>query len=270
MKLITPWGHGRWRAQLDAFIDDELAAAPRERLEHHLAGCGACQALVAQARLAKAAVAALPAIDAPRSFRLTPAMIAAAAPEPAPRPRGRTVVVQRALVATGSLAAALLAVVLVVDGAGANDQSRTAASGATDSVAVTKAAPAFGSAPAPLSASATAEVAGGTPAAASPTIQTYDAGGADATGREPTATPVLPSAPSTGGATQPTAGTTDDSRNSPALVPDTSIGPRPPATGTTANDNGGFDRDRWLAAGLAAVAALSLAGGAGLWWRGRR
>lgn len=74
--------HSRFGENVDAFVDGELAPADARRFEAHLLGCEECSAAVAAAQDLKTMVAALPESPAPRSFRLTPEMVAAAPPAP--------------------------------------------------------------------------------------------------------------------------------------------------------------------------------------------
>ena len=78
--------HRRYARLADAFVDGELGGGDLSRFEAHLPTCANCQAAVAEARLLKTSVASLPELTAPRSFRLTPEMVAA--PATAPRPAG--------------------------------------------------------------------------------------------------------------------------------------------------------------------------------------
>jgi hypothetical protein len=66
--------HGKWAAQLDAYADGALSPAEVAAFEAHLAGCARCASGLAATRALKAALASAPAIEAPRSFRLTPGM----------------------------------------------------------------------------------------------------------------------------------------------------------------------------------------------------
>src|SRR5207249_371654 len=68
--------HARWREQLDGYADDELEASDSAALERHLESCSACRLRLEQTRSLKVALAALPQVATPRSFRLTPGMVA--------------------------------------------------------------------------------------------------------------------------------------------------------------------------------------------------
>lgn len=99
--------HNRLRKNLAAYADGELSSRDAAAVERHLAACEPCSAELDGLRLASAALKELPALDAPRSFALTPDMLGA--PTPQPRPR-----VIPAYQPGMRLAAAGLAVALVV------------------------------------------------------------------------------------------------------------------------------------------------------------
>jgi hypothetical protein len=102
--------HRRLRDQLSAYIDGELDERAAERLEAHLAGCAPCREQVEQLRATSAALRALPEIDPPRSFALSPER--AAERGPAPSPSLPTLAIGMRL-ATAGAAVALAAVILV-------------------------------------------------------------------------------------------------------------------------------------------------------------
>ncbi len=68
--------HSRIHEMLDAFVDGELGRSEAARVEAHLPSCASCREAVAATRALKASLVALPQAPAPRSFRLTPAMVA--------------------------------------------------------------------------------------------------------------------------------------------------------------------------------------------------
>jgi anti-sigma factor RsiW len=116
MRLPLYRPHSRYLEMADAFADGELSKREHSRFEGHLATCEACGTAVETARETKRLLAALPEVDAPRSFRLTPAMVGEAAPRrPLPVPSRVPVLVLRASQATAGLAAAALAVVVSVN-----------------------------------------------------------------------------------------------------------------------------------------------------------
>ncbi len=167
----------------DSFADGELSGREHVRFERHLAACVACAAAVEAARETKRLLAALPEYDAPRSFRLTPAMARQTRPGRAEaRPAWAPTLVLRASQATAGLAAAALAVVLIgnmsLSGGDADDSVAPADALQADEKA--------GGAVAPAATSAA------TSAAAQPGSTNLD-------GATPAATLTVPPAPRTGG-----------------------------------------------------------------------
>ena len=83
MRIVNRLQRHSWYGRnASAFVDGELLPPEVRRFEAHLAGCGACASAVADAREWKALAGSLPEAALPRSFRLTPAMAAAAKPGP--------------------------------------------------------------------------------------------------------------------------------------------------------------------------------------------
>ena len=74
---------------LSALLDGELEAARRERVESHLETCAACRAAIDELRAVRAALAALPRAQTPRSFALRQADIEAGMVLAAPSALGR-------------------------------------------------------------------------------------------------------------------------------------------------------------------------------------
>jgi len=103
--------HTRWQADVDAYVDGELAAPAVTAFERHMAACRACAAVVEQTRLAKAAFAAMPVLQAPRSFAITEALLARAVPHQRTSPGP----VYRVAQATAFAALAGFATLVVVD-----------------------------------------------------------------------------------------------------------------------------------------------------------
>jgi len=62
-------------ADLSAYVDDALPPRRLEQVRRHLASCPACTATVDELLEVKAAVRGVPAITAPRSFAVRPAML---------------------------------------------------------------------------------------------------------------------------------------------------------------------------------------------------
>lgn len=108
--MMMPWfdRHRRYRHQLSAYLDGELAPPQRDELEGHLAACPSCRRELEELRATAAALRSLPVHDVPRSFALRPEQVAGRARPTLPAPG----VVAR--LAVGGLAFAL-AVLLVVD-----------------------------------------------------------------------------------------------------------------------------------------------------------
>lgn len=70
-------------SDLSAYLDQELSAARRQKVEEHLHGCPACQARLAELRTLKQTLRSLPEAAAPRSFALTPEQARRPQPQPA-------------------------------------------------------------------------------------------------------------------------------------------------------------------------------------------
>lgn len=116
MRLPLYRPHSRTIEMADAFADGELSGREHVRFERHLAACVACAAAVEAARETKRLLAALPEYDAPRSFRLTPAMVREQRSLPKSPARSRVpALVFRASQATAGFAAAALAVVIIMN-----------------------------------------------------------------------------------------------------------------------------------------------------------
>jgi len=254
--------HARFVAEANAYVDGELTPSRRERFDTHLLRCEECAQEVAEVRGVKTLLAALPAEAAPRSFRLTTAMVSLPA-APIQRPRS-TAPLRFAQGATALATFALLTVVSVgVMGSGSS-QSTTAGgsnlkSSAESTGAVSNAAvPAQDSgAPAVSQATgATAErggggtVALGSPATAAPPAERFAAGATPASGP--------PGAPLTGVASK-----SDSSGAVEGPNRDTA-----PTTSAAADD--GISGRRWLELSLLIVAIVAGAAWLGLSRRTRR
>lgn len=137
--------HERLRLLLDDYIAGALDERERREIETHLETCAECRATAEELRTVRAALRALPEVEAPRSFRLTPEMVAAPkAPVPI-RPRQPAWIPRFAQIAA-AVAALGFASVLAIDifgSAGDEDQvitpvsllSEEAAPAATDAAA---------------------------------------------------------------------------------------------------------------------------------------
>ncbi len=179
MKFLIVRPHERHRRRIGAYVEGALAPAERTRFTAHLAACETCARAVDETRTLVSALRQLAPREAPRSFRLTPAMVSKAAPV-ARRPLiARPAFVNGARAVAG-LAAAALAVAVVLDVApgagGENDGARdlrVPASEAQDASSQSKAVPsveAFAVASASASSNLTAPTAnaGGVSGAAAP------------------------------------------------------------------------------------------------------
>ncbi len=86
-KNRSQWNDAQIDEWLSAYLDDILTAGERARLETRLEREPALRERLEGLRMTVAALAALPAVDAPRNFILLPAMVAQT--RPAARPRRR-------------------------------------------------------------------------------------------------------------------------------------------------------------------------------------
>jgi hypothetical protein len=64
----------------DAYLDGELDPRDVSKFETHAAGCTECAAMMEAGRVLKASLGAVPMVEAPRSFRITPALLQERAP----------------------------------------------------------------------------------------------------------------------------------------------------------------------------------------------
>lgn len=204
LSLLRP--HNRWSGRLHAYIDGELHADAIERFKEHLAECAECAYAVADARNLKQLLHALPEIPAPRSFKLTAAMVA---PQTAPlrlaplavqgrTPRRLTPAIRFAQVAAGLAVLGLVAAGTadLVGGGQSATQSSSKSAAPEESARTTNQDVASASAPqdtgARTAASATTAAAAasvapaGTPAAVVPAT---GGSGAGAAGGLPTPSP---------------------------------------------------------------------------------
>lgn len=115
--------HARYRELVDACADAELAPVDAARMDAHLAGCAECRAAVDSARVTKAAVAALPELAVPRSFHLTPAMVATQRPVPTKAAAPVFLVVARVGAAASVAAFAIVATLNFSGSDGSRDQT---------------------------------------------------------------------------------------------------------------------------------------------------
>ena len=145
--------HSKLRALLSSYVDGEVSAAEDRHVESHLPGCEACQRDLHTLRATVGLLSELPALDVPRSFQLQGA--------PAGVRPGVSYVWGPALAT--SMAAVLLAVLLLGDAFGFLAQTGRAA---IEAPAAASALPA--PAPAPPAAAPAAEMAAPAAAMAAP------------------------------------------------------------------------------------------------------
>lgn len=72
---------------LSAYADGALTADATRRAESHLAACEHCRQALADVRSVKSLLSALPVVEPPRSFVLSPAAVSAASTQGRPQPR---------------------------------------------------------------------------------------------------------------------------------------------------------------------------------------
>lgn len=252
--------HSRWRELLDGYVDGELAVGDARSLETHLEACRECRAGVAQTRATKVLLSELPQVPAPRSFRLTPAMVSAPA-RPAPA-KPATATLRAAQFATGLAVVALVAVAMVDLGRSSGGGSSNSAASTSREAAVDQAAPLGESAGA-----ASAATAPGLPAATPTPLPAFvppSTGGVVASGF---ATPTLATTAPGAFAATPGAGGDALSDN-----PSKSAGEAPaPAPSAQRASETNDERDlRPVELVLAAVAVAGAAATVGLYLRRRR
>ena len=112
----------------DAYLDGELRPGELAKFEAHAAGCAECSALLETGKALKASLGAIPAVAAPRSFRITPAMVKERAPAPAAK-RVTPVLLVARVGAAASVAA--FAVVGTLQFSSTSDDGMTTASAPT-------------------------------------------------------------------------------------------------------------------------------------------
>ncbi len=94
---------------LSALLDGQLDGRKLDAVQSHVASCEPCRERLAALRRTRDALRAMPAVDAPRSFRLRAADVAA------PAPVRRAPVAMRAMPMLGAAAALVFIVVLEAD-----------------------------------------------------------------------------------------------------------------------------------------------------------
>lgn len=76
--------HSRYREMADAYLDGELRSGDVSKFEAHANDCAECSTMLAAGKVLKASMGAIPMAAAPRSFRITPALLQERVPAPAP------------------------------------------------------------------------------------------------------------------------------------------------------------------------------------------
>ena len=71
MELLSRIRHRRTRVLLSSYVDGEVSASERRRVEAHAAGCSDCRDEIESLRATVELVRALPELELPRSFELT-------------------------------------------------------------------------------------------------------------------------------------------------------------------------------------------------------
>ncbi|MCH8815228.1 MAG: zf-HC2 domain-containing protein, partial [Chloroflexi bacterium] len=117
--------HRRTRNKLSAYIDGQLSNDEVRSLDGHLESCDSCRLELDQMRATVNAMRSLPEVETPRSFRLTPAMVAERRPVDAWSPAPPLMNGMR-MAAAGLTVA--LAVVFVVDLGGSSRSTNDASS----------------------------------------------------------------------------------------------------------------------------------------------
>lgn len=252
--------NGGGEGDLDAYLDGALLARDRERFEARLANDPALRRHLEAVRALKAALRELPEIEAPRSFRLTPAMVTTAARTPAPA-RSRPPMVLRAAQLTAGVAAFVLAITFVASIGGSkssSDTSHEASRALQDTFAAGSAAESAPKA-APAASGAGAGTAAALPAQPSPTLPAYDGGGVSGQSVAPASpSPSVPRPPATGPGPALAETVTDNATTAggaAAKSPESSPAPSDIGTPSFAyDDDGGIDGRLVLQLTLGAIA----------------
>ncbi len=234
--------HSRLQEQVSAYVDGELAGRERDRVRDHLRTCAECAALARSLAGTKQLLAAMPAVEAPRSFRLTQTMVGAPArARPAP---GRSVVPLRVAQMATAVAVMALGIVVVVDlgdqGSSGGQLAASTAGGAAEGAG----------------AATSKGVAADSAQPTAPTVRPFNSGGVESQG---VASPV-PAARSTEAAPQAPS-QSGDSFSQDSMAPVNRVEAPPKAN----NDA----RYRWAEGALGAVAIFA-AGAMGMLWRTRK
>jgi anti-sigma factor RsiW len=243
--------HARFTAAADAYVDGELRDSESRRFEAHLTGCARCQALVSEARALKSALVDLPELEAPRSFALTPAMLAAQPSGFARAVIARTPAYMYAMRGIAAAAVAVFAVV-AISGLNGGGSERSASSPERQTSLSAAEAPRDNSAKSATDSSQAAAV----PSA--PGLAGSSGGGVS--GQSAATTPaVTPAASGAQAATPPAPqpGGTFSADSTPPEALGEAI-TAPPAAAHRANDNGNDVPWTAISAGIALIAVAGL------------
>ena len=127
--------HERWRPRLQEYIANELDERSHRNADAHLESCAECRAEVEELRAVRTMLRSMPDVEVPRSFRLTPEMVAKReAPVPI-RPRQPAWIPRVAQVAAGVAVfgfMSVLAIDVLGGGSSSSGDSTTALSAASD------------------------------------------------------------------------------------------------------------------------------------------
>ena len=244
-RLPFPRRHVRWLEEVSAHLDGELHGRAQERFETHLGGCPRCRARVDELRQVRTLVASLPEVAAPRSFRLTPAMVAATAkvaPVRAPRPR---FALRTAQFAGGFAVLALIAVV-TVDFSSSNSSDRSVETSAEFSL---------DSAPRPAADSSLSKGVPLQGSSATSGVAVPQGGGVSGASNSEATPPSQQPQPNQFG----TAGTAGVAPSQAAEGLAQGAGQAPGTSSSLDKTNGGWHRPAELALGALAIAAMAMA-----------
>ena len=239
MRFVRFRAHSRWTALANVYVDGELKESGRSRFETHLEGCSRCRVALGELRIAKAAVSRMSQVPAPRSFRLTPAMVSDVAKPPLEKRRGTSLVLRGAQF-TAAIAASVFVVSLA---AGVLFSSEHGGNSALTASTAEESSPQKSAAPAQDSSANRSAVGGsgqdlpkstGTVVSSPPATPSAPVTGASAGGRtgdlgSPGATPRVPATGIQPGGSSP----------APGSVVGTAVDTAPPFTGQDTVSKGG-------------------------------
>lgn len=125
MRLSSIFTRHSWYSdRADAYADGELTSSDRTRFESHLIACEECQSNIATAHALRSALERVPEAPIPRSFRVTPQMVAET---PKPTLKAPAPLYLGLARAGAALSVAAFAVVLVVGMIGSDSSANHSA-----------------------------------------------------------------------------------------------------------------------------------------------